>query len=115
MPTTFKVLDATGARLAVKFVNGPQSTVILLNWDGVTDVKDWLSRIDPFPTPAQVPDTQGYVGLSGECLPTPPPAPPPPAPPAMPPPVNASAPPGMEPGAVTSATATVTPPPQATS
>lgn len=82
MATTFKVLDVSKAKFAVKFTNGEQSAVLMLIWDGKVNVAEWLSRVDPFPEPPDVPDTQGYIGLTGECAllpmsmpPTPPPAP----------------------------------------
>jgi hypothetical protein len=84
MTTTYKVLDAEGPKLTVKYSDGTRSMTLERIWDGETPIDEFLGGMDPLPPPASTltVDTSSFVGKTGTAQrPSPPPlvqaAPPP--------------------------------------
>ena len=71
MATTYKVLDADGAKLIVKFTRGTDTAMLTLVWDGTTDIDQFIARtFPPFPPPLPVVsvDTTQFIGKTGNLL-----------------------------------------------
>jgi hypothetical protein len=85
MTTTYKVLDAEGPKLTVKYSDGTRSMTLERMWDGKVPIDEFLGGFDPLPPVATGPaaDTSGLVGKTGTAqMPVPlaaPPITPPPA------------------------------------
>jgi hypothetical protein len=66
MTTIYKVLDAEGPKLTVKYSDGTRSMTLELHWDGKVSIDEFLGGMDPLP-PVLAPsvDTSGFVGKTG--------------------------------------------------
>lgn len=73
-PTTYKVLDADGPKLIVKFTRGTDTSMLTLVWDGTTNIDQFLQNIfPPFPPPLPTVsvDTTTFIGKTGTLTPRP--------------------------------------------
>jgi hypothetical protein len=99
MTTTYKVLDAEGPKLTVKYSDGTRSMTLERMWDGKVPIDEFLGGFDPLP-PVLTPsvDTSGLVGKTGTAqMPVPLTAPPITPPPAASPPESAATVPPAQP------------------
>ena len=72
VPVTYRVVDAEGPKLLLKFKRGTDTAMMTVVWDGTTDIDEFLQRIfPPFPPPlpAVTVDTTQFIGKTGTLVP----------------------------------------------